>query len=139
MLQAPRVSPDGRYLAYQSDESGRFEVYVTDYPPRPGRRWRVSPGGGTSPRWRRDGQELFFLDGSGVMAAPVGSNPAAAAALASRVWLLPASRGEQIVDYDIVPDGSRLLAVLEKQSPPTSPQLVVVRNWIEEIRRRVSP
>ncbi len=50
----PRVSPDGRYLAYQSRESGRFEVCVTEYPPKPTRRWRVSTAGGTLPRWGRD-------------------------------------------------------------------------------------
>ena len=63
----PRVSSDGRYLAYQSNESGRFEIYVSDYPPRGTRRWRVSTGGGTLPRWAPGSHELFFVDDGGLM------------------------------------------------------------------------
>ena len=68
------LSPDGRWLAYASDESGRFEIYVMKPPPEPGGKWQVSTAGGVEPRWRRDGKELFYvgLDGR-VMAVEVGT------------------------------------------------------------------
>src|SRR5262249_6998124 len=67
------LSPDGRWLAYVSDESGRNEVYVQSFPRGGGKRL-VSTGGGSSPRWRRDGRELFYYAGDGkLMAAPVRS------------------------------------------------------------------
>ena len=69
-----RFSPDGRWVAYTSDESGRFEVYVRPYPPAPGK-WKVSLNGGACPRWRSDGKELFFLTLDGKLAA-AGVTPA---------------------------------------------------------------
>src|SRR5512133_3121725 len=69
-----QFSPDGRYVAYVSDESGREEVYVTQFPAT-GSRWQVSQGGGTEPRWRRDGRELFFFaPDDRLMAAQVKSD-----------------------------------------------------------------
>jgi eukaryotic-like serine/threonine-protein kinase len=59
--RAPTVSPDGKWLAYQSNESGRPEIYITAFPAG-GAKWQVSSNGGTTPKWRRDGKELFFLD-----------------------------------------------------------------------------
>ena len=68
-----KLSPDGHWLAYTSDTSGRFEIYVQSFP-EPGDRITVSPNGGSSARWRRDGKELFYLAPDGtLMAAPVGS------------------------------------------------------------------
>jgi Tol biopolymer transport system component len=138
-LSDPRVSPDGRYLAYQSRESGRFEIYVTNYPPRDGRRWRVSTAGGTLPRWARSGRELFFVDEAGLMMVPMDGDPAVAAAGASRIWTMPASAGERAVDYDVAPDGSRFLAILEKRSTSGAASVIVVRNWLAELRLRLRP
>jgi Tol biopolymer transport system component len=138
-LLDPRVSPDGRYLAYQSRESGRYEVYVANYPPRDGRRWRVSTGGGTLPRWARNGRELFFVDPSGLMSVPMDGDPALAAAAASRAWATPASAAERIVDYDIAPNSGRFLVILEKRSTSGAPTLIVVRNWLDELRTRFKP
>ena len=135
----PRVSPDGRYLAFQSAESGRADVFVADYPPKGARRWRISPAGGTHPRWGPDGNELFFIDQSGLMVAAVGDNPAMAAAGASRAWARPAPGGEDVVDYDVAPDGKRFLVILSKRSASTAPALIVVRNWLDEVRARLKP
>jgi serine/threonine-protein kinase len=138
-LLDPQVSPDGRYLAYCADESGRYEIYVTPYPPQAGRRWRVSAAGGAAPRWRRDSRELLFLDGGGLMAVAVDGASSLAAPAATRIWALPSSAGERVVDYEVAPDGSRFLVILERQSPLTAPRLIVVRNWIEELRARFMP
>jgi eukaryotic-like serine/threonine-protein kinase len=135
----PRVSPNGRYLAFQSAESGRPDVFVADYPPKGARRWRISPAGGTHPRWGPDSNELFFLDQSGLMVAAVGDNPAMAAAGAARAWARPAPGGEDVVDYDVAPDGKRFLVILSKRSASTAPALIVVRNWLDEVRARLKP
>ena len=132
----PRVSSDGRYLAYQSNESGRFEIYVSDYPPKGTRRWRVSTGGGTLPRWAPGSHELFFVDDGGMMTVPMAADPALAQAGASRVWSMPAPAGEHVIDYDIAPDAGRFLVIVEKRAASIAPTLIVVRNWIEELRTR---
>jgi len=67
-----RLSPDGHWIAYESNESGRPEVYVQSFPPPSGNRWIISKDGGQSPRWRRDGKELFFYaTGGGIMSVDV--------------------------------------------------------------------
>jgi Tol biopolymer transport system component len=83
----PAISPDGRWLAFQSNESGKFEVYVRPYPDATRARWQISTDGGTSPTWRRDGRELIFAAG-GVLTA-VEFAPAPSPASASRARSLP--------------------------------------------------
>ena len=68
-----RLSPDGRWAAYQSNEAGRYEVYVQAFPPTGGK-WQVSLSGGRNPRWRSDGRELFFEQADAIYAAPVAVN-----------------------------------------------------------------
>ena len=65
----PEFSPNGRYLAYQSDESGRSEVYVRPFPQVDSGRWQISTTGGTRPAWARSGRELFYLDASNTLTA----------------------------------------------------------------------
>src|SRR5205085_3905527 len=75
--QMAEVSPDGRWIAYESNVSGRVEIYVQPFP-APGERLQVSSGGGTQPRWRLDGRELFFVSPDGrLMAAPIAPRPGA--------------------------------------------------------------
>jgi Tol biopolymer transport system component len=72
--QQGRLSPDGRWIAYTSDESGRFETYVRQFPPADAS-WRVSLEGGTQPEWRRDGRELFYVNGDRrLMAVPLDTS-----------------------------------------------------------------
>jgi serine/threonine-protein kinase len=130
----PHVSPDGKHLAFQSAESGQFEVYVADYPPKASKPWRVSTGGGTHPRWSHDSHELFFVDRAGLMSAPVGEAPA----VLTRAWTRPASAAENIVDYDVAPDGKRFLMLLTKPAASAAPALIVVRHWLDEVRTRLS-
>jgi Tol biopolymer transport system component len=121
------ISPDGRLVAYASDESGQFEIYVAavqDRSPGPGTRERVSSGGGSDPRWSRDGQELFFRRGSEIhVATPAlgrGQNAVAATSMLFRTELPPRS-------FDAGPDGKRFLLSLPAGGPPAPATLVV--NW----------
>ena len=71
---APRFSPDGRWLAYISDESGRYEIYVQPYP-GPGGKWQISTEGGTEPVWNPNGRELFYRNGDKMMAVDIATQP----------------------------------------------------------------
>ncbi len=122
------VSPDGRWIAYASDESGQFDIYVErvqDRSPGPGTRERVSSGGGSDPRWSRDGQELFFRRGSQIHAATPalgrGQN-----ALATTSMLFDTSAG--IRTFDVAPDGRRFLLNLPASSAAADPAILIV-NW----------
>jgi Tol biopolymer transport system component len=124
------ISPDGRLVAYASDESGQFEVYVDviqDRSPEPGTRERVSSGGGSDPRWSRDGQELFFRRGSEIhVATPAlgrGQNAVAATSTLFKTELPPRS-------FDASPDGKGFLLSLPAATPP--PPATIVLNWMEK-------
>jgi serine/threonine-protein kinase len=127
--QQPRFSPDGRFVSYVSDETGRNEVYVRDFP-KGRNRWQVSVRGGGSPRWSRSGRELFYSVDAKLMAAPVTStSPFRTGGPA----LLFENRATGFLQFDRAPDGKRFL-ILEK--PPGEPPLSVhvVQNWFEEFR-----
>ena len=132
---APAISPNGRWLAYQSNESGRFEVYVQPFP-EGGRRWQVSTDHGVYPRWSRRGDELFFRSGptrAGMTSVSVTWDPDFHPG-ASRV-LFDARRYEST--FDVSPDGHRFLMM--PMLPPTAgaTQMNVVVNWLDELRRQV--
>jgi Tol biopolymer transport system component len=128
------VSPDGRWIAYASDESGEFEVYVEavmDRSPEPAARVRVTSGGGSDPRWRRDGRELFFRRGSEVHVATLalgrGQNE-----LASTSMLVDTRR--DLRSFDVSPDGQRFLLNLDREGPSAGPPTIVV-GWLPAITR----
>ena len=135
------ISPDGRWLAYSSNESGRYEVYVRPFPNVDGGRWQVSVEGGVYPLWSRSGKELFFVtlsSPSKLMTVPIG-------AAASFVYGQPqalfdlspyyASTGRM---YDVSPDGKRFLTVKALGSESTQrPHVVVVSHWSDEVQARV--
>ena len=142
----PDFSPDGRWLAYASDESGRSEVYVQPYPGR-GPRQQVSNEGGTSPAWSRDGRELFYTTTQtvGGQAAPTSMMSVAIAlrptftAGAPRV-LFRGTYGATagIRPYDVSPDGRRFLMVQQKERPAVSAsEMILVQNWLEELKARL--
>jgi dipeptidyl aminopeptidase/acylaminoacyl peptidase len=142
-LQAPgneqnaRISPDGRWIAYMSDESGRNEVYVTSFP-RPARRWLVSVNGGASPVWARNGRELYYLSSSdrSITAVPVSASPTFTAGLPEPLFPSQAVRAVGRGPgwpYDVAPDGRFLVnRLVESPSPP----LTVVLNWLTDVRTR---
>ncbi len=130
--RAPALSPDGRWLAYTSNESGRTEVYVRPFPDGEGT-WQVSTDGGTEPLWSGDGDEMFYRRGPALVRVAVQTDPVFA--VRAREVLLDGTyeRNEFHTNYDIHPDGSHFVMV---ESAEASTQLVVVLNWFEELRRR---
>ena len=126
-------SPDGRWVAYVSDESGRAEVYVRPFP-GPGTRSQVSIDGGTAPVWSRDGRELFFAKGDTLFATTVSLGPTFTSGAVRRLFSGPYSFDEVTVNYDVAPDGQRFLVPRSRvDSAPR--QLELVLNWFEEVNR----
>jgi Tol biopolymer transport system component len=127
---APKFSPDGRFVAYVSDESGRNEVYVRTFPGNGGK-WRISPDGGNSPRWRRDGRELFYVQQDTLMAVPVTATPTFSAGTPVRLFSRR-TLATGMLEYDAAPDGKRF--VVREGPVDTRPLAIhVVNNWFEEI------
>jgi serine/threonine-protein kinase len=127
----PRVSPDGRRLAYVSDETGGLEVYVRPFP-GPGGRVQVSAGGGSEPAWSRDGR-LFYRDGTHFISATLAPGPRAAVVARQELFEDRFRTGLFRPQYDVHPDGQRF-AVLR----PMDEAVVVVLDWADEVRARVT-
>ncbi|MEZ5317171.1 MAG: protein kinase [Vicinamibacterales bacterium] len=135
----PALSPDGRWLAYQSDESGRFEIYLRPYPSVEQQRIQVSRQGGSSARWSRDGRELFYFDGTSMVSvpiAPLGDDPG----LGSPVVLFDASRYNQRLGpvYDVTAPPERFLLIRDGPpggTPQSRRELRLVQQWIREVVR----
>src|SRR5262249_48313074 len=132
------ISPDGRFLAYESNESGRNEIYVRPFPEVERGRWQVSTGGGTQAAWARNGRELFYLDGSNrLTAVPVQTTSATFSAgnpirLFDRAYTTPVG----FRTYDVSPDGQRFLMIKDDQNA-TAASMVVVEHWSEELKARM--
>ncbi len=133
----PMFSPDGRWLAYESDESGREEIYVRPFP-GPGSKWQISADGGTEPVWARSGRELFYRNGDKMMAADIATQPSFSARKPKVLFEGHyESYGPFSSYYDVSPDGQRFLMVKENQQGTSASQINVVLNWFEELKRRV--
>ena len=133
---AARFSPDGRFVAYCSDESGRFEVYVRPFPEGAGK-WQVSTNGGRQPRWSRDGKELFYAEGSILMAAPVKAAPSFSVSTPARLFEDARLRGLLNPNYDVSKDGQRFLLEEIVGDEADSPRSIhVIQNWYAEFRDR---
>ena len=141
--RAPVLSPDGRWLAYSSDESGTFQVYVRAFPDKGGK-WQISNGGGTYPMWPRNGHELFFetLDGR-VMAAAYTVKGDSFVADKVRMWSDKQLGGSvnNTKNIDLAPDGKRIVALMPaaeaKGSQEAQNHVVFLENFFDELRRRV--
>jgi serine/threonine-protein kinase len=138
------VSPDGRWIVYDSDESGQFEVYVRPYPQAySGGRWQISANGGRQPLWSRDGREIFYRDFDGAMyAASVNLNPTFKPGAATRLFPNSGYSGSGASatgrTYDVSPDGHRFLMIKVDAGPAaTTSSVVVVLNWFGELQRAV--
>jgi dipeptidyl aminopeptidase/acylaminoacyl peptidase len=126
-------SPDGKLVAYTSNESGKFEVYVQTFP-RTDRVWQVSTNGGSEPRWRRDQQEIYFLSADRkLMAVPVGAGPTFGTPKA--LFQTRAAAGVSTFRTNYVPsaDGKRFL--VNTQSEQAATPITVVLNWTAGLKR----
>ena len=135
----PALSPDGRWMAYDSDESGRVEVYVQSFPDPTAARRQVSSGGGSEPLWTRGGRELVFRRGDSAMAVTVepGSGAVSTPAVlfagpydSRSNWFAPRS-------YDATPDGQRFL-LLKWPAGDVRRRVLVTTHWFDELRARVA-
>jgi len=137
-------SPDGRWVAYQSNESGRVEVYVRPFPPAGGR-WQVSDEGGAYARWAANGRELYYRTDDGIIVVSIGDG---ATFSASRPRLLASGNfmggltgvavaGSTFADYDVAPDGRFVMFPSSGDEAPNIQLARVVVNWFPELRRLV--
>jgi serine/threonine protein kinase len=132
-----QFSPDGRWVAYSSNETGKWEIYVAPFP-GPGGNWKVSTAGGSEPRWRRDGKELFYVAPDGtIMTADVQEGPTFEANLARPLFRV--RRREHIssgdlFSYDVSPDGQRFLVNTDVGEVASNP-LTVVLNWTSGLKK----
>ncbi len=145
------ISPDGRWMAYDSNESGQSQIYVRPFPNVSDAVYQASNGGGRTPAWARDGRELFYVNRTSVMAAPVQTAPAFSAGNAVKLFDAP----DLVLDgrfsrfafantnrtYDVARDG-RFLMIKSNAGPNdgNAPRdsMVVVENWIEEVKALAS-
>ncbi len=128
-----RFSPDGKWVAYSSVESGRPEVYVVPFP-GPGGKWQVSTGGGTWPRWRRDGKEIFYLSPDNkIMAAEVkASGPSFEVSAIRPIFETRPYRAGGAA-FDVTPDGQRFIINYLEEQPSAAITLVI--NWPADLKR----
>jgi Tol biopolymer transport system component len=146
------ISPDGRWLAYYSNESGQNEVYVRPFPNVNGGRWQVSTGGGTRPGWAKNGRELYYLSnrnlggnaGVTMWSVPVQTTPTFVPGNPQKLFEGIYFQGLNTRTWDVTADGQRFLMIktapatpAEQNSTTTPPSVVVVEHWTEELKQRV--
>jgi serine/threonine protein kinase/Tol biopolymer transport system component len=130
-----QFSPDGRWIAYASDESGQLEVYVRSYP-MSDRKWPVSTHGGTGPRWNRNGKEIFYRSGNKIMAAGVtvsGNDVVLSTPQQLFDQRYAYGANTALANYDVTLDGQRFIMV---KNDPGASHLNVVLNWFDELTGR---
>ena len=140
---SPKFSPDGKWVAYCSNESGQKEVYLTPYP-GPGAKILVSNGGGSDPVWRRKGGELYYREGDNMMVVTVALQPKLTLSKPRVLWSGNFSHGVSSMcglagatstNYDVTADGERFLMIREKAEEAVARQINVVLGWGEEVKR----
>jgi eukaryotic-like serine/threonine-protein kinase len=134
---APAISPNGRWLAYTSNESGQYEVYVVPFPNTATAKWAVSTHGGTEPLWSHSGKELFYRDVAGnLIAVKVRSTPTFSPGRSTVLFPAAAyfswANGAQ---YAVAPDDRRFI-MIRRVAGSAPEELVVVDNWFEELKAK---
>jgi serine/threonine-protein kinase len=129
----PTFSPDGRWLAYQSDESGRNEVYVRPFPKAEEGKWQISTEGGEGQVWARNGRELFYRTDSKIMAVDIETQPNFTPSKPRLLFEKP--RLVDRPDFDVTANGQRFLMVQAGEHQAEANQITVVLNWFEELER----
>jgi Tol biopolymer transport system component len=132
-----QFSPDGKWVAYASNETGKWEIYVTSFPDARGK-WQISTGGGEQPRWRGDGKELFYISSDQkMMAAPVATgvkfDPGTPMVLFQATPRQPVTNADQFV-YDVSRDGQRFLINTPVKQTETAPMSIIL-NWTGKLNK----
>jgi eukaryotic-like serine/threonine-protein kinase len=131
----PRFSPDGRWLAYQSNETGRLEVYVRPFP-GPGAKTKVSTNGGGGPRWGPDGRELFYRNRQeGMLVVPVAAGSSFGVGVPKRLFAWPFTGNMSTSGFEVAPDGRHLLMMREDPTPAPR-QINVILDWFDARKAR---
>ena len=134
---APQFSPDGRWIAYASRESGRSEIYVRPFP-GPGGKWQISTEGGGEPVWNPKGHELFYRSGKKLMLVDYEAGQSFSADKPRVLFEGPyVLTPRSFPDYDVSPDGQRFLMLKPAEDQQAVSQIVVVQNWVEELKQKV--
>jgi hypothetical protein len=129
-----QISPDGKFISFTSNESGRDEIYVQPMPPATGYQ-KVSINGGQSPRWKSDGKELFFVSlDAEMMTVDITLDPVFHAAVPHRLFRLKSADPTDLTDYDVRPDGQHFLIFMRQRGTQDAP-ITVVLNWWAELRQ----
>jgi Tol biopolymer transport system component len=135
---AAAVSPDGRWLAYQSNESNRYEVYVRDLQGT-GARWQVSNGGGEEPHWSPNGRELYFRAESRLFVSPVERQPTFRPGTPSLLMQgIYNMRSDSGISFDVDPKSGRFVMIRLASSGASQARVRLVLNWLDEFRRLMS-
>lgn len=129
----PQISPDGHQLAYTSDESGRFEVYVQSFPHLGGKAL-VSVGGGEEPHWSRDGRQIFYRQGDRMMVVDGPFKSTAKARSPHLLFQTSYARSDFWTNYDVSADGQRFLMLKDEDESRANQVLRVVLNWTDELK-----
>ena len=143
LLQTPftedngEISPDGRWLAYQSNASGQMQISVRPFPNVDAGHWTISPSGGTRPLWARSGTELFYLDSTNALTrVAVQTAPTFSAGTPARLFDTRYVTAQNGRPYDVSPDGQRFL-MIKAAGTEQAPTMVVVLNWLEELKAKL--
>jgi len=129
------LSPDGKWMAYASDVSGRYEIYVQPFP-GPGGKWQISKDGGKGPRWSRDGREIFYTHGDRMMVVPVEINGGFAASDPRELFRFGfARRSNPVRDYDVSPDGKRFIMSRRPDDESIPREIDVITNFAATLGR----
>jgi Tol biopolymer transport system component len=137
---SPALSPDGRWLAYASNETGQFEIYVVPFPNTDAAKWAISTGGGTEPLWSHRGSELFYRDATQhLVATKVETKPTFSSGRSTPLFPAAAFYSYNFAaQYAVSLDDQRFL-MIRPVEPSTPDRLVVVENWFEELRAKGRP
>ncbi len=133
----PALSPDGHWLAYVSDESGREEIYVRPFPDTDSGRWQVSSDGGTQPLWAPSGQEIFYRSDEAIVVVPIQTTPRFAPGNPQALFADEYVLEQGGPNYDVSTDGERFLMIKDAGDASSTARIVIVENWFEELKRLV--